>query len=49
MTRTSHDNDHGDQDDMRGDDLPPHLNHPGTENPEHPNRLRTIYPPRKEQ
>ena len=42
MTTTSHDNDHGDQDDMREDDLPPHLNHPGTENPENPNEFHMV-------
>ena len=39
MTTTSHDNHHGDQDDMRGEDLPPHLNHPGTENQEDPDEF----------
>ena len=37
MTTTSNDNNSGDQDDiMRGEDSPPHLSHPGTENPENP-------------
>ena len=34
MTTATNDNHHGDQDDMRGEDLPPHLNHPGMENAE---------------
>ena len=34
MTTTSEDNYHEDQDDIRGEDLPPHLNHPGTEDAE---------------
>ena len=43
MTTTHHDHGHGDQDDiMRGDDLPPHLNHPGTENPENPNEFHSF-------
>ena len=34
MTTTSNDNHHEDQHDMRGENLPPHQRHPGTENSE---------------
>ena len=40
MTTTHQDNDHEDQDDnMRQEDITPHLSHPGTENPENPNEF----------
>ena len=43
MTTTTCDSDHEDQDDiMRGDDSPPHLSHPGTENPENPDEFHTF-------
>ena len=43
MTTTTCDSDHEDQDDiMRGDDSPPHLSHPGTENPENPDEFHMV-------
>ena len=43
MTTTSNDNDNGDQDDMIiGEDIPPHLSHPGTENPENPTEFHSL-------
>ena len=62
MTTTTCDSDHEDQDDiMRGNDAPPHLSHPGTENPEDHREFHMVAelsppadhqpppPPRKEQ
>ena len=42
MTTTSQDNHHEDQDDLREDDITPHLSYPGTESQESPHPFHKI-------